>query len=111
MKARFSLVDIACIKRELASLLPNVKSSHRTEAMARGFGWQTNAALRAALAGESMDRAIDDHAFTSYLERRTGKWLQSGGQPTCSFRRALLPVIARSEMEPEGYLREGRVMM
>jgi hypothetical protein len=68
VKARFSLADIDCVKRELASLLPNVKSSHRAEAMARGFGWKTNAALRAALAQESAERAIDNRVFHRYLE-------------------------------------------
>ena len=37
MKAQFSLTDIESIKRELIHLLPDVKSSHRIEAMARGL--------------------------------------------------------------------------
>ncbi len=67
MKAHFSLTEIESIKRELADLLPNVKSSHRVEAMARGLGWNTNAALRAELALADMERAVDEGAFADYL--------------------------------------------
>ena len=45
MKAQFSLTDIESIKRELLRLLPNVKSSHRVEAMARGLGWNSKRGL------------------------------------------------------------------
>jgi predicted transcriptional regulator len=69
MKAQFSLNDIDFIKRELACLLPDVKSSHRVEAMARGLGWNTNAALRAELALRQLERSVDDHAFTTYLKK------------------------------------------
>lgn len=68
MRAQFSLSDIEHIKRQLAALLPAVKSSHRVEAMARGLGWNTNAALRAELALSETDRVVDDHAFTEYLD-------------------------------------------
>jgi hypothetical protein len=68
MQAQFSLSDIERIKRELAALLPAVKSSHRVEAMARGLGWNTNAALRAELAGIEMERPVDDRVFTTYLK-------------------------------------------
>ncbi len=68
MQAQFSLSDIQRIKQELAMLLPEVKSSHRVEAMARGLGWKTNAALRAELAGAEMERLVDDRAFTDYLK-------------------------------------------
>jgi hypothetical protein len=67
MKAQLSLNDIDLVKRELACLLPNVKSSHRVEAMARGLGWNTNAALRAELELQRSERSVDDHAFTNYL--------------------------------------------
>jgi hypothetical protein len=67
MRAVFSLDDIELLKRELGVLLPAVKSSHRVEAMARGLGWQTNAALRTTLGHEAMERGVDDHAFTEYL--------------------------------------------
>jgi hypothetical protein len=68
MKAQFSLNDIDLIKRELACLLPNVKSSHRVEAMARGLGWRTNAALRAELQIHRLERSVDDDVFTNYLK-------------------------------------------
>ena len=68
MQTLFSLSDIERIKQELAALLPEVKSSHRVEAMARGLGWKTNAALRAELAGTEMERLVDDRAFTDYLK-------------------------------------------
>jgi hypothetical protein len=68
MKVQFSLKDIDSVKRELACLLPDVKSSHRVEAMARGLGWNTNAALRAELTLRHLERSVDDHAFTTYLK-------------------------------------------
>lgn len=68
MKAQICVSDIENITRELARLLPNVKSSHRVEAMARGLGWNTNAALRAELPRLPVERTVDDDAFTSYLK-------------------------------------------
>jgi hypothetical protein len=68
MKARFTLSEIELIKVELTRLLPDVKSSHRVEALARGLGWNTNAALRAELARDHMERIVDDHAFKDYLQ-------------------------------------------
>jgi hypothetical protein len=70
MQAVFSLDDIELLKRELGVLLPAVKSSHRVEAMARGLGWQTNAALRTTLGNEAIERGVDDRAFTDYLKLR-----------------------------------------
>jgi hypothetical protein len=67
MDAVFSLTDIESLKRQLGELLPAVKSSHRVEAMARGLGWQTHAALRAMLGREAVQRTVDDSAFTNYL--------------------------------------------
>ncbi len=68
MQTQFSLSDIERIKQELAALLPAVKSSHRVEAIARGLGWNTNAALRAELAGAEIERTVDDRAFIDYLK-------------------------------------------
>lgn len=59
--------DIDMVKRELGRLLPDVKSSHRVEAMARGFGYRTNASLRSQLEGGNVSRSLDEDAFTSYL--------------------------------------------
>lgn len=55
------------VKKSLAFLLPNVKSSHRVEAMARGLGFSTNAALRASLATGTTRLSINDSAFLDYL--------------------------------------------
>ncbi len=41
MEITFALTDIESLKRELTRLLPDIKSSHRVEAMARGLGWDT----------------------------------------------------------------------
>lgn len=68
MKAQFNQINIDCVKIELSRLLPNVKSSHRVEAMARGLGWSSNASLRAELAQKSAERIVNDHTFKNYLE-------------------------------------------
>jgi len=67
MQAAFSSNDIELLKREIDALIPQVKSSHRVEAMARGLGWQTNAALRTTLRTDVDVRQIDDRSFTNYL--------------------------------------------
>lgn len=67
MKAQISLADVDSIKAELGRILPDVKSSHRVEAMARGLGWNTNAALRAELSSGAMERAVDNGLFDRYL--------------------------------------------
>src|ERR1017187_2122375 len=69
MKAQFSFQDIDHLKRELGHLLPNVKSSHRVEAMARGLGWNTHAALLAELRLRPSERLVDRHVFTGYLKQ------------------------------------------
>ena len=60
----------AAVKTELRMSLPDVKSSHRVEALARGLGWATNASMRAALALEPCDRIADSAAFHVYLAKR-----------------------------------------
>lgn len=59
--------DVERLKRELGNFLPNIKSSHRVEAMARGLGFNTNAALRAKLAEQPIEAAVDEKAFVAYL--------------------------------------------
>ena len=49
--------------------LPRVKSSHRVEALARGLGWSTNAAMRAELAEAPLPRTVQPDAFVAYLEK------------------------------------------
>ncbi len=67
MKAHLSYNFVDNIKTELLRLLPDVKSAHRVEAMARGFGWNSNAALRAELAMGPQERTVDNGAFSGYL--------------------------------------------
>ena len=67
MKAHLSLIDVDAIKAQLLRLLPDVKSSHRVEALARGLGYGTNAALRADLSNGPQEREVIDDAFAAYL--------------------------------------------
>jgi hypothetical protein len=60
--------NLEAIKVELIRTLPEVKSSHRCEALGRGLGFRTYAALRAAT--QSADPVIataSGAAFTDYL--------------------------------------------
>jgi hypothetical protein len=100
MEITFSLADIESLKRELTRLLPDVKSSHRVEAMARGLGWNTNAALRADLSANAIGRVPDPKAFETYL-RDYG----FAGAPSVT----LLHVIARTKF-PSEYAAIQRVM-
>ena len=57
------------MKSTLTNSMPTVKSSHRCEALARGLGLRTYAALRARVASSGGASATaDGHAFVSYLE-------------------------------------------
>jgi hypothetical protein len=57
-------------KRLLGQAAPHIKSSHRTEALARGLGYATNAALQAALADGPV-KARSHHArFEGFLRDR-----------------------------------------
>jgi len=59
---------LVAMKTDLARALPDVKSSHRVEGLARGFGFRTYAALRAAtLSGDAPIVTADGRAFTNYL--------------------------------------------
>lgn len=86
------------IKKELGLHLPHVKSSHRAEAMARGLGWKSNAALRAALMCGEADCRVNDEAFAGYLR---GKGFE--GLADCCLS-AIVEVISESEREhgPKG---------
>jgi len=46
MKFAISLTEVERMKDAVRASLPDVKSSHRVEALARGLGWNTNVALR-----------------------------------------------------------------
>lgn len=82
------------IKKELGLSLPHIKSSHRAEAMARGLGWKTNAALRAALMCGDADCRVSDDAFTSYLSRKG-----FGGIADCRLSAIVELVLSESERE------------
>jgi len=72
---RITPASLMALKADLTKSLPDVKSSHRVEALARGFGFQTYAAMRAAVAGEqvvlvtatgtSFSRYLSAHGFDS----------------------------------------------
>lgn len=66
MHSLFSLTDIPTLKGHLALELPGVRSSHRVEALARGLGWNTYAAARAALEAGAVERTVDNRAFIAY---------------------------------------------
>lgn len=63
-----TLAGVNAIKAELTRTLPEVKSSHRCEAMARGLGFDTYAALRAAIRSpDSMITTAQGAIFVAYL--------------------------------------------
>ncbi|TAJ82888.1 hypothetical protein [Reyranella sp.] len=78
MKASISSTDIDPLKAELSILAPSVQASHRVEAMARGFGFGTYAALVAAIGKGAVLCAIDDRAFAEFLRERNGEDLPYG---------------------------------
>jgi hypothetical protein len=63
----FSLSDIELIKGWLAQRLPHARAGDRVEAMARGFGRRTYAALRADLKDTPDLLTPDDAVFRQYL--------------------------------------------
>ena len=67
MKLTITITDVEHMKAVLRTVLPDVKSSHRVEALARGLGWRTNAAMRAALAAGAVEVGADEGAFLRYL--------------------------------------------
>jgi len=62
-----SYSDIERIKTALRAELPDMKSSHRVEALARGLCWNTYAAMLAALRGGPANRGVNQTAFDEYL--------------------------------------------
>ncbi|MGH6847419.1 MAG: hypothetical protein ACREC0_08255 [Methylocella sp.] len=61
-----SILD--ALKNDLTKTLPHVKSSHRVEALARGLGFGSNAAIRtASQSANPTTTAVDGKAFLSYL--------------------------------------------
>lgn len=71
LRILLTLNVIATVKRDLAKLLPDVKSSHLTEAIARGFGFASHASLRAALKqSEVLLSDADGLQFSTFLNDR-----------------------------------------
>ncbi len=58
---------IAQMKLRLNKVLPDVKSSHRVEALARGLGFRTNAALRETAGKNNTSARANASAFCGYL--------------------------------------------
>ncbi|NVJ98244.1 MAG: hypothetical protein HWE25_08835 [Alphaproteobacteria bacterium] len=87
MKILITFKHAQLIKKELGLSLPHIKSSHRAEAMARGLGWKSNAALRAALMCGPTECEVDDTRFRSYLEDR-----QFEGIDHCSLAETVMQV-------------------
>ena len=67
MKVVVTTETVGAMKAELRRILPETKSSHLAEALARGLGWATNAGMRAALADGGIERALDPTAFETFL--------------------------------------------
>jgi len=61
--------SVDAMKADLTKTLPDVKSSHRCEALARAFGFRTYATMRAATAdtSEALVREADACVFAAYL--------------------------------------------
>jgi hypothetical protein len=97
MELNITLTDVERMKDTLRTALPDVKSSHRTEALARGLGWGTNAAMRAALAAAPVKSAPDENAFRGYL--RDHAFETPGGVLPLSFAQA--GVRRAMDLEPD----------
>lgn len=68
LTVRITPASLMALKADLTKSLPDVKSSHRVEALARGFGFLTYAAMRAAVAGEQVVlAAATGTSFSRYL--------------------------------------------
>jgi hypothetical protein len=93
MRISIGLSTIDSLKAEMLQALPHIKSSHRVEAMARGLGWSTNAAMRADLAHGTALRTVRSDAFATYLaERHLTAW------PRC-FVDTVLKALIRAVMD------------
>ena len=70
MKFAVDLSALDVLKTDLRAAIPTIPAAHRVEALARGLGFNTNAAMRAALAIRPRDLVPDDEAFQAYLADR-----------------------------------------
>jgi hypothetical protein len=68
LRIPISSSNLDTLKHDLIRALPKVKSSHRVEALARGLGFRSNAALRAELQLDTPIAVIlNGNAFLRYL--------------------------------------------
>jgi hypothetical protein len=75
MQVSLSHAEMTPLKAQLMTLAPMIKASHRAEAMARGLGFGSNAALLAALDQGAVPCPIDERAFATFLRERGGEHL------------------------------------
>lgn len=97
MKSTITLTDIEHMKDALRASLPDIKSSHRVEALARGLGWATNASMRATLTSAPLEISPDEGAFLEYLRQHSFE------APSSTLARAfaLAGVRRAMDLEPE----------
>jgi hypothetical protein len=62
--------DLDPLKGQLLALVPQAQASHRAEALARGLGFGSNAALRAEVAAGPAHCEVDNRAFVDFLASR-----------------------------------------
>lgn len=90
-----SFADLDTLKKSLSCELQQVKCSHRIEALARGMGWTTNAAMRVALSKGAQTVEMNGAAFTEFLEARGYREIDAGVLET-ALRQVLKVVAPRS---------------
>lgn len=66
-----ALIDLSVVEKLKDAMrtgrLRDVPPRHRVEAIARGLGWNTHAALRAELVDVRLERDVSDKTFVAYL--------------------------------------------
>ena len=70
MRVSLSASNIPAVKRWLRQAMPDVQASIRTEAMARGFGFNTNAALLTAVKTGNVSLTVNEIEFVEFLQQR-----------------------------------------
>ena len=95
MKSTITLTDIEHMKDALRASLPDIKSSHRVEALARGLGWATNASMRATLTAAPAETVPNEGVFLDYLRQHSFE------APSGSLVRAFAQVGVRRAMDLE----------
>ena len=72
MQLTITADSVEDMKSDLRLALPGAGSCHRTEALARGLGWRTYAAMRASLDAGPAERGVEPDAFAAYLAEHGG---------------------------------------